>query len=245
MKEWKTTSVGQSFASGRLQWYRTFVDADGNPIEADGGGFPPADIRQQILQAEGEWEVVVVPGNPTKVALILREILELSPQQALECARNDSGVVYCGTKVEAQWISMKLREAGIPGVGIRARVDKESQSNSATAADGRLSNALDLIRSLFQATLELQDEHAVEVFMFSNENHVVATLGTKDGPICGPGLLYRVTEDDVLEILDHRGTVLCKWEKIQVRGDTLNVVCAGRTKVFSITRPPANKRYLP
>jgi hypothetical protein len=241
----KTHSVGQSFASGRLQWFRSSVDADGNLIEADGGGFPPAHIRQQILQAEGEWEVVVVPGNSTKVALILRGILQLSPQKALECARNNSGVVYSGTKVEAEWISMKLRKAGVDGVGIRARGDKESQSSSATAGDGRSLSTLDVIHSLIQATLELQDEQAIEVFQFCNERQIVATLGTKGGPVCAPGLLYEVTEDDVVEIFDHRGTVLYRWEKIQVQGDTLSIVCAGRRKVFSITRTRPIRRYLP
>jgi hypothetical protein len=241
----KTHSVGQSFASGRLQWFRSSVDADGNRTEADGGGFPPAHVRQQILQAEGEWEVVVVPGNSTKVALILRQILQLSPQQALECARNDSGAVCCGTKVEAEWISMKLSEGGIPGVGIRARDDKESQPNSQIAGDGHSLSALNVIQGLIQATLVLQDAQTIEVFRFLNERHVVATLGAKGGPICAPGLLCRVSEDDVVEIFDHRGTMLYKWEKIQVRGDMLSVVCAGRPKVFSITRPPPIKRHLP
>jgi hypothetical protein len=106
-------------------------------------------------------------------------------------------------------------------------------------------NTSELIHSLLQAKLELQDEQTLEQFWFTNDNHVVATLGTKGGPVCGPVFSYRVAADDAVEILEPDGSVLYRWEQVEARGDTLAVVCRGRPKVFAITRAPERKRFLP
>jgi len=102
----------------------------------------------------------------------------------------------------------------------------------------------DLIQGLVQAKLDLQDERVLEQFWFTNDNHVVATLGTKGGAVCGPVLKYRITEDNTVEIL-HGEKVEYRWEQVQMSGDVLAVLCAGKPKTFSITRPPERKRYLP
>jgi len=98
-------------------------------------------------------------------------------------------------------------------------------------------NANSLINSLLQAKLELQHESTLEQFCFTGEGCVVATLGAKKGPVYGPVLNYRVTEDDVVEIFDHKGTIIYRWEQLQMQGELLKVVCKGKPKTFSVTRP--------
>src|SRR5436190_21592329 len=102
----------------------------------------------------------------------------------------------------------------------------------------------DLIQGLAQAKLELQDERVLEQFWFADNNHVVATLGTKGGAVCGPVFKYRVTADHAVEILSGE-KVEYRWEQLQLSGDLLAVVCGGKPKTFTITRPPERKRYLP
>ena len=55
--------------------------------------------------------------------------------------------------------------------------------------------AHDVIQGLIQAKLELQDAQVLEQFWFTENNHVVATLGTKDGAICGPVFTYRQLQE--------------------------------------------------
>ena len=102
----------------------------------------------------------------------------------------------------------------------------------------------DLLHGLVQAKLELQDEHILEQFWFTEDNHVVATLGTKGGAVCGPVFKYRIVADNAVEILSGE-KVEYRWEQVQMSGDALVVVCAGKAKTFTITRPAERKRYLP
>jgi hypothetical protein len=102
----------------------------------------------------------------------------------------------------------------------------------------------DLIQTLSRAKLELQDERVLEQFWFTDDNHVVATLGTKGGAVCGPVFRYRVTPDSAVEILSGE-KVEYRWEQLQMSGEVLAVVCAGKSKTFTITRPPQRRRYLP
>jgi hypothetical protein len=104
----------------------------------------------------------------------------------------------------------------------------------------------DLIRDLRQARLELQDEQVLEQFCFTDERHVVATLGTTNGAICGPVLSYRIADDDAVEISSSDGSrMYYRWEQAQVTGDVLTVLCEGVSKRFSITRAPKKERWLP
>jgi hypothetical protein len=102
----KQISVGQSVVNGRLRWYRSLISSDRKCIEEDGTGFPPPELREEILKTEGEWEILMTTGDPKRVALILREVLAITAKEALENAK--SGVLYRGTKTEAQWLSQKL-----------------------------------------------------------------------------------------------------------------------------------------
>jgi hypothetical protein len=96
-----------------------------------------------------------------------------------------------------------------------------------------------LIRDLLHAKLELQDDQALEQFWFIDERHVAATIGTKGGAICGPVLFYRIAGDEAVEIHDNSGKVWFRWEKIEVKGAVLAVLCEDKLKEFSIDSSPA------
>jgi hypothetical protein len=84
----------------------------------------------------------------------------------------------------------------------------------------------------------------LEQFWFTEDTHVVATLGTKGGAICGPVFSYRVTDDDAVEI-GSGGEQMYRWERAQISGDVLTVFCKGVSRRFSVTRAPKKERWLP
>lgn len=105
--------------------------------------------------------------------------------------------------------------------------------------------AREIIQSLLQAKLELQDDKLHEQFWFTDGSRVVATLGTKDGAVCGPVLGYQIRNDEV-EIGNAGESLFYKWKNLQLLDNTLVVFCDGMTKRFAITRPPPKKeRWLP
>lgn len=102
-----------------------------------------------------------------------------------------------------------------------------------------------LISSLRQAKLELQHDYILEQFWFIDDKRVVATLGTKNGPICGPILNYKITDDDAVEIIGSDGVRVYEWKQVRICGDWLTVLCDGIAKKFNITKVPKKKRQLP
>ena len=89
------------------------------------------------------------------------------------------------------------------------------------------------------------DDEVVEQFSFMDDTRIVATLGTKNGAICGPVLRYRLPSDGSIEIIDSDGLVMYRWAEVLVSTDLLSVVCDGRSKKYRITRAPEKERYLP
>ncbi len=102
-------------------------------------------------------------------------------------------------------------------------------------------SAADIIRSLIQAELELMDDDVLEKFRFIDGRHVAATIGTKDGALCGPVLYYRINGEDSVEIRDDGGRVWFRWERLVLDGGTLHVTCGGDSKDFSIARAPGTQ----
>jgi hypothetical protein len=106
-------------------------------------------------------------------------------------------------------------------------------------------SAQDIIRSLFQAGLDLQDEEKIEQFWFLETGLVVATLGTKGSAICGPTLNYCIGDDGSITIGKKNESFLYRWEQLSLSENELTVVCNGTTKRFSISRPLKKERFLP
>ena len=105
-------------------------------------------------------------------------------------------------------------------------------------------SARETIDDLLQARLELRDPVILEQFWFTDDQHVTATIGEKNGAVCGPILAYRITDQDVVVIGDDN-TDWYHWEDIRVEGNLLHVHCDGRTKVFTIERQKPRRRFLP
>lgn len=100
--------VGQSFISGRLKWYLSFrCPCCGKANEVDGMEDIPIEIRDAILQQEGEWGLVIEGSNKaSSVLAILRRELNLSLNEIARLRKLIPGIVLTGTKTEME----KLKE---------------------------------------------------------------------------------------------------------------------------------------
>jgi hypothetical protein len=66
--------------------------------------------------------------------------------------------------------------------------------------------------------LELDSKTAVQQFWFTERGDAMATLGAKDGPVCGPIVSWKIDADGVLRImLDDKTEMVLK--KLKVSGD--------------------------
>lgn len=92
----------------------------------DDVGFLPENIRQKILQEEGEFEIVVENLKKQKQNVIksLRQSLEISTTelyQKLKAISGKSGVIHKGTKVEMDWLASYLQSNGVESIIIQAK----------------------------------------------------------------------------------------------------------------------------
>ncbi len=113
-----TVEFGQSFRGQELRWYRRMTCPDcGLREEFDDTGFPPEDVRRQIMDANGRWSLhVKQPRSAARLRQTLRVILKLEPAEAIALTRDPRAAVFTGTKVEAEWLAALLHEAGETGV---------------------------------------------------------------------------------------------------------------------------------
>ena len=81
--------------------------------------------------------------------------------------------------------------------------------------------------------LTLVSETDIESYWFNPNGSVVATLGKKNGPACGPLFRYRVLSEDGIE-LSSSERVIATWTRIEIDGDVLRAECDGRIKTFRI-----------
>jgi hypothetical protein len=85
--------------------------------ESDDRGPLPAELRDVELRENGTWCVRVDGPLSAQAALILKELLELSVSQVQELRQNRDGVVFSGTRAEAERLVNALRSE-IPGVAV-------------------------------------------------------------------------------------------------------------------------------
>jgi len=107
--------IGQSAFRGELRWYESLnCQQCGLRTEADGIGFPPAEIREQIISSHGHWKLDLPDVKSiAAVARVLREQFSLRTKEALAVlrARDEQGI-YKGTNAEVSWLSSLLEKAG-------------------------------------------------------------------------------------------------------------------------------------
>lgn len=122
-----TANVGQTVINSQLRWYLSYECPSCNSaIEMDGIGFPPDEIRQNILAEEGEWNLIVKETelkNKAKLSKLIRQALNLSLQEVLQRLKNFP-IITSGTKTEMQWLKQVLAEEGID-----SSVEQKIQAN--------------------------------------------------------------------------------------------------------------------
>lgn len=108
--------TGQSFISGRLRWYLSFrCPCCGKANEVDGVDDTPIEIRDAILQQEGEWGLVIEDSNKaSSVMAILRRELNLSLNEIARLRKSIPGIVLTGTKIEMERLKEILSFNNIP-----------------------------------------------------------------------------------------------------------------------------------
>ena len=108
--------VGQAIFNSKLRWYLSYICNNCNSaVEMDDLGFPPIEIRQNILLEEGEWELEVNPAGlnyKVKTIKILRQALNLSIKEASKLSKKFPRIIS-GTKVEIQWLKELLLSKNI------------------------------------------------------------------------------------------------------------------------------------
>lgn len=116
-------SFGQATIDSRLRWYLSYsCNHCSSTVEMDDLGFPPDEIRQKIIDEEGEWILkigVEKLKNKAKLLKILRKALDISIQEVSKRYKNYSNIIS-GTKTEMQWLKQLLENEGI-----EASIDKK------------------------------------------------------------------------------------------------------------------------
>jgi DNA-directed RNA polymerase subunit RPC12/RpoP len=132
-------NIGQAIIDSRLKWYLSYVcNHCSSAVEMDDFGMPPNEIRQQIIEEEGKWKLIVNPTeskNKAKIVKIIRQALSLSIREASSLLNNFPNIIS-GTKVEMQWLGQLLSNENIK-FSIEEKTTEARQaypeSNSTTA----------------------------------------------------------------------------------------------------------------
>ncbi len=84
--------------------------------------------------------------------------------------------------------------------------------------------------------LDLVSDTDINSYCFRAGGHVAATIGKKNGPVCGPLFSYRILAADSIEITGSDGFT-DRWTNIRVEGALLHTECNGRAQTFTIRKP--------
>jgi hypothetical protein len=112
---------GERVVSGELQWWVSLVcKGCGVRQEEDGWGFPPAEIREEMVRRSGLWGVILKPGSSRfAAAVVLRTRLRIPIPEIHERVAVYGGVMWKGTQVEVEWLVSHFREGGVIAEGVR------------------------------------------------------------------------------------------------------------------------------
>ncbi|MEM9540012.1 MAG: hypothetical protein AAGA60_11005 [Cyanobacteria bacterium P01_E01_bin.42] len=83
----------------------------GCTISLDDRGYPPEDIREAILAAEGEWYLAIAETDPGLILITvsrLRNVLNLSLSEAMQLKRKIPGEIASGTRAEMERLRIIL-----------------------------------------------------------------------------------------------------------------------------------------
>lgn len=107
--------IGQRIVGSDLAWFRsTRCSSRDYATEEDGEGLPPDEIRRELLQKDGRWELVVADADKAaRAAQVLREQLDMDLRSAAAVMKAIPGPVWSGTQVEARWLAGLLEARGV------------------------------------------------------------------------------------------------------------------------------------
>lgn len=89
----------------------------GNAEEIDGHGFPPDQYRTALLTEYGDWTVSVTSESArVPSAQVLMKCLEMPRREAVRTVKNIPGVIWTGTKREAEWLLKHLKERDVTAI---------------------------------------------------------------------------------------------------------------------------------
>ena len=86
---------------------------------------------------------------------------------------------------------------------------------------------------LYHRRLLLQHETLYESWCFHVDGHASATLGLKDGPMCGVVLKYTIEGDEIV-IWNHNDTVSRRWSNLALDGSMLELMSNGVAMKFRV-----------
>ena len=124
---------GQHHDGVRLLWSEsTRCTECGCAIESDDQGFPQDSIRQHLMAADGRWALHVDTYGPDrlKACKILHCDLDTTLEEVKRMKDRMPGIVYTGTKIEAEWMCCRLND-----FGFSASVVPAGNDDAATAID--------------------------------------------------------------------------------------------------------------
>lgn len=108
--------IGQSCFDSLLRWSLScHCPLCGTSTEFDETGIPPVEIGTKLLHENGTWKLYLQTEEVAKAALALKNVLQLSPADALALAKKNNSPVYSGTAVEVEWLKHSLAGQGVMG----------------------------------------------------------------------------------------------------------------------------------
>lgn len=108
--------VGQEIAQGQLKWFERFACECGHGFETGGLGLPAPGVRKSIITQSGRAEVWI--DDAGKVPLVLALLVKGMGMPEADAKKRLSklpAVAFEGTHVEANFISLALKQGGVTG----------------------------------------------------------------------------------------------------------------------------------
>lgn len=105
-------NVGDYIQDGEYLWHiSSHCEYCGETFEMDGHGIfdIPYDIREEIINRNGEW-LIVASNSIAKIRFLLKKILY--DEYNIDNIQKEN-VIYTGTQNQVKWVKDKLIEKGI------------------------------------------------------------------------------------------------------------------------------------
>ena len=106
--------IGQLHTHGKLRWFESVrCNQCGLNREADGIGFPPIEMRNFLINNEGLWAIKIdhVKSLINTIKTI-KTALSIDMNAASSLIKNNSKIIFSGTKGEALWLIDLLEKCG-------------------------------------------------------------------------------------------------------------------------------------